>query len=39
VQGAVNDLGGVTYNRTLVNAANGSSGLLAGTGITVGTLH
>jgi hypothetical protein len=34
--GYVNDLGGVTYNGTLVTAANGSSGTLAGTGITIG---
>jgi hypothetical protein len=37
--GAVNDLGGVTYNGALVNSPNGSTGLLPGTGITVGTLH
>ncbi|HTB84814.1 MAG TPA: FecR domain-containing protein [Candidatus Sulfotelmatobacter sp.] len=36
--GYVNDLGGVTYNGTLVNAANGSSGKLSGTGITIGKL-
>lgn len=36
--GAVNDLGGVTWDGQLVNAANGSTGLLQGTGITVGTL-
>jgi hypothetical protein len=39
VSGAVNDLGGVTYNGSLVAAPNGASGLLPGTGITVGTLH
>jgi hypothetical protein len=38
VYGDVNDLGNVTYNGTLVNAPDGSSGLLPGTGITVGTL-
>lgn len=37
--GAVNDLGGVTYNGTLVNAENGVSGKLPNTGITIGTLH
>lgn len=36
--GAVNNLGGVTYNRTLVQAPDGHTGLISGTGITVGTL-
>lgn len=39
VAGDVNDLGGVTYDGKTVNAPSGSSGLLPGTGITVGSLH
>lgn len=35
--GYVNNLGGVTYNGNLVNAANGASGNLPGTGITIST--
>jgi len=33
--GYVNNLGGVTYNGQTVNAANGFSGTIAGTGITI----
>jgi hypothetical protein len=35
--GYVNDLGGVTANGFLVNAPNGFSGTIPGTGINVGT--
>jgi hypothetical protein len=35
VYGDVNDLGGVYYNGTLVNAPNGASGTLSGTGINI----
>jgi hypothetical protein len=38
VFGDVNDIGGVTYNGNTVNAANGASGNLEGTGITVGKI-
>jgi FecR protein len=37
--GCVNDLGNVTYNGTLVSAANGASGQIGNTGITVSRLH